>query len=51
MKFDFDFLNLEMTTFCVLGFFSYFFTASDGSEKSTAGCVASPCPIMVQHGF
>ena len=31
-----SYLNLENTTFCVLRFFSYTFTASDGSEESTA---------------
>ena len=51
MQFDFDFLNLEKTTFCVLHFFSYSFTASDGSEGSTAGCVVSPYTIMVHHGI
>ena len=51
MKFDFYFLNLENTTFCVLRFFSYSFTASDGSEESTAGHVVSPCTIMVHDGF
>ena len=30
VKFDFDFLILEKTTFRVLCFFSYSFTASDG---------------------
>ena len=50
VKFDFDFLNLEKTTFCVLRFF-YSFTASDGSEESTAGHVVSPCSIMMHHGF
>ena len=49
-KFDFDFLNLEKTTFCVLHVFSYFSTASDGSEESTAGRVVH-CSIMVHHGF
>ena len=32
-------------------FFSYSFTASDGSEESTAGRVVSPCSIMMHHGF
>ena len=31
--------------------FFYSFTASDGSEESTAGRVVSPCSIMVHHGF
>ena len=31
--------------------FSYSFTASDGTEESTAGRVVSPCSIMVHHGF
>ena len=31
--------------------FFYPFTASDGSEGSTAGRVVSPCSIMVHHGF
>ena len=29
----------------------YSFTASDGSEESTAGRVVSPCSIMMHHGF
>ena len=29
----------------------YSFTASDGSEGSTAGRVVSPCSIMMHHGF
>ena len=45
------FLNHENTTFCVLCFFFYSFTASDRSEESTAGRVVSPCAIMVHHGF
>ena len=49
-KFDFDFLNVEKTTFCVLRFF-YSFTASGGSEESTAGRVVSPCIIMMHRGF
>ena len=51
MKFDFDIINHETRTFCVLRFFSYSFTASDGSEESTAGRVVAPCSIMVHHGF
>ena len=51
VKFNFDFLNLEKTTLCVLRFFSYSFTAHDGSEESTAGRVVSPCSIMMHHGF
>ena len=47
----FKFLNLENTTFCVLRFLSHCFTASDGSEESTAGRVVSRCSIMVHHGF
>ena len=35
----------------MLRFFSYSFTASDGSEESTAGRVVSPCSIMMHHGF
>ena len=35
----------------MLRFFSYTFTASDGSEDSTAGRVVSPCSIMMHHGF
>ena len=31
--------------------FFYSFTASDGSEGSTAGRVVSPCSIMMHHGF
>ena len=49
--FDFDFLNHEKTTFCVLRFFSYSFTASDGSQEFTAGRVVSPCSIMMHHGY
>ena len=49
MKLDFDFLNLEKTTFCVLRFF-YSFIASDGSEESIAGRVVSPCSIILHHG-
>ena len=47
----FCFLNHEKTTFCVFRFFSYSFTASDGSEESTSGSVESPCSIMMHHGF
>ena len=36
-KVDFDFINVEKTTFCVLHFFSYSITASDGSEEYTTG--------------
>ena len=50
MKFDFDFLNLDNTTLCVLCFFFYSFTASDGSEESTGGRAVSPCSIMAHHG-
>ena len=32
-------------------FFFYCFTASAGSEATTAGRVVSPRPIMVHHGF
>ena len=35
----------------MLRFFSHSFIASDGSEGSTAGRVASPCSIMMHHGF
>ena len=38
-----------MTQFCVLRFFSYSFTASDGSEESTAGCVVSPQVVWYHH--
>ena len=31
--------------------FFYSFTASDGSERSTAGRVVSPCSIMMHHGI
>ena len=48
---DFDFLDLERTTFCLLCFFSYSFTASDDSEESTADRVVSPCSIMMHHGM
>ena len=33
----------------MLGFFSYSFTASDGSEESTPGRVVSPCSTMVSE--
>ena len=36
---------------CVLRFFSYSFTASDGSEGSIAGRVVSPRSIMMHYGF
>ena len=49
MQFDFDFLNHEKITLCVLRFFFYSFTASDGSEEFTLGHVVSPCSIMVHH--
>ena len=49
--FDFDFINLEKTTFCVPRFILYYFTASGGSEESTAGREVSPCSIMMHHGF
>ena len=32
-------------------FFPYSVTASNGSEESTAGCVVSPCSIMMHHGL
>ena len=35
----------------MLRFFSYSFTASDGSEESTEGHVVSLCSIMMHHGF
>ena len=35
----------------MLRFFSYSFTASDGSEESTAGRAESPCSIMMHHCF
>ena len=35
----------------MLRFFSNSFTASDGSEESTAGRVVSPCSIMMHHGL
>ena len=35
----------------MLLFFSYSFTASDGSEDSTAGRVESPCSIMMHYGI
>ena len=43
--------TLLKTTFCVHRFFFYSFTASDGSEGTTAGCVVSLRSIMVHHGF
>ena len=49
-KFDFYFLNLEKTTFCVPCFF-YSFTASDGSEEFTAGHLVSPCSSMMHRGL
>ena len=39
------------TTFCTLRCFFNSFTASGGSERNTAGRVASPRSIMVRHGF
>ena len=51
VMFAFDFMNIEKTTFCVIRFFSYSFTASDGSEESAAGRVVLPYTIMVLHGF
>ena len=44
-------LSHDQTAFCALHFFFYSFTASDASEGTTAGCVASPRTIMVCHGF
>ena len=35
----------------MLRFFSYSFTASDGSDESIAGRVVSPSAIMVHHGI
>ena len=35
----------------MLRFFSYSFTASDGSDESTAGRVVSPYYVMMCHGF
>ena len=35
----------------MLRIFSYSFTASDGSQESTAGRVISPCSIVMHHGF
>ena len=35
----------------MLHFFSYSITASDRSEGSTAGRVASPCSVMMHHGL
>ena len=35
----------------MLCFFFYSFTASDGSEESTAGRVASPCSIKMHYGY
>ena len=43
--------TLQKTTFSAHRFFSYSFTASDGSEGTTAGRVVSPRSIMVHHGF
>ena len=45
-----SFVSISITTFYVPRFFSHSFTASDGSEESTAGRVTSPCSIMVHHG-
>ena len=42
--------TLLKTTFCAHCSF-YFFTASYGSEKTTADRVVSSCSIMVHHGF
>ena len=43
-----DRFNIVRTTFCVHRFF-YSFTASDGSEGTTAGCVVALS--LVDHGF
>ena len=40
--------TLPLTTCCAHRLF-YSFTASDGSERTTAGRVVSPCSIMVHH--
>ena len=42
--------TLLKTSFCVHGFFFYSFTASDGSEGTTAGRVVSLRSMMVHHG-
>ena len=42
--------TLIKTAFCTHRIF-YSFTASDGSEGTTAGRVVSPCSIVVHHGF
>ena len=39
--FDFEFLNLAKTTFCVI--------RSDGTEGPIEACVVSPRYIMVHH--
>ena len=43
--------HVQAASFAPLRFFSYSFTASDGSEKSTAGRVVSPCSIIVHRGL
>ena len=43
--------TLLRTTYCVLCFFFYSFTASNGSEGTTAGCVVSPRSIVVHRSF
>ena len=44
-------LTLLKTTLCAHHFFFYSFTASDGSEGTTAGYVVSPHFMMVHRGF
>ena len=50
VKFEFDFIKLEKTTFCAHRFF-HFFTTSDASGGATVGHVVSPSSIMVLRGF
>ena len=44
-------LTLLNTTLCVHHFLFCSFTASDGSEGTTADCAVLPCSILVDHGF
>ena len=48
-----DMINptLLLTTFCAHRFFFHSFTASDGSEGPTAGCVVSPRSFVEHHRF
>ena len=43
--------KLSKNTFCEHRLIFYSFTASIGSDETTAGRVVSPCSIMMHHGF